>query len=347
VTSRLQWWSLGLVVAGTLVVPLGLRPLNALLPGTGAARPSYIPSVETPRDRKPFDDDAAARLRDSQNDYFVIGDSMAGTRIDPGHLSRLVGGHGAASLLHPGSGPAYWYLTFKNLVVGTGQRRAKAAIFFFRDAQMTDTLMRLYPGSLDRVAHDTKPELDRILAANTLGPFYRLHTAAQIAYRHDRTREWLTPRLADLPVPLVVGPEGRPYLLAEFNKQIFTLENLRKMAAADIQEIPDDLLDFRARLPLSVLPEIVRLSKASGIRVAFVRVQRRPTASGPPPQSEKLARYVRDFEGWLRENGAYFRDERGDPDQPLSVYEDGDHIARAFRRRYTELFVEKNPGLFR
>lgn len=343
--TRLAWWSLGLVLAGTLVVPLGLRPVNALLPGT--ATPSYIPSIETPRERRPFDDEAASRLRDSQNDYFVIGDSMAGTRIDPGHLSRLVGGHGAASLLHPGSGPAYWYLTFKNQVIGTGQRRARAAIFFFRDAQMTDTLMRLYPGSLDRVAREAEPELDRLLAANTLGAFHRLHTAAQAAYQFNRTREWVEPRLTAAPVPWVVGPDGRPHLLAEFNRQIFTLENLRKMAAADIAEIPDELLDFRTRLPLSVLPEILKLSRTSGIRAAFVRVQRRPTPAGPPPQSRKLVQYLRELEAYLRENGAYFRDEWGDPDQPLSVYEDGDHISRTFRRRYTELFVEKNPELFR
>ena len=94
-------------------------------------------------------------------------------------------------------------------------------------------------------------------------------------------------------------------------------------------------------------PEIIRLSKASGIRVAFIRVQRRPRPDGPPAQSRALVQYVKDLEAYLSANGAYFRDEWGDPDQPLSVYEDGDHIDPSFRHRYTELLVEKNPGLFR
>ena len=50
---------------------------------------------------------------------------MAGTRIVPGHLSRLVGGRGVAALMHPGSSVAYWYLTFKNLI---GREPARAGL---------------------------------------------------------------------------------------------------------------------------------------------------------------------------------------------------------------------------
>ena len=54
----------------------------------------------------------------------------------------------------------------------------------------------------------------------------------------------------------------------------------------------------------SVLPEILRLGDASGVRVAFIRVQRRPSCQAPA-QSDGLVRYMRDLRQYLAEHGAY------------------------------------------
>ena len=145
------------VLLGVVLVPFGLRAVNVAVRPPGAA-PSFIPSVESPRTRAPFDMEAVDALREAANDVILIGDSMAGTRINPGHLSRLMGGHGAAALFHPGSGPAYWYLTFKNFVVNAGLH-PRTVVFFFRDENLTDTLFRVYPTSLDRVARQQEPVL--------------------------------------------------------------------------------------------------------------------------------------------------------------------------------------------
>jgi len=56
---------------------------------------------------------------------------------------------------------------------------------------------------------------------------------------------------------------------------------------------------------------------------------------------------VRDLRSYLETGGAIFHDDWGDPDQPLAVYEVGDHVALDFRRTYTELFFRKNPEIFR
>jgi len=333
------------VLLGVFVVPLGLRGVNLAVRPPDAA-PSYIPSVESPRVRAPFDHEAVAALREAANDYILIGDSMAGTRIDPGHLSRLIGGHGAAGLFHPGSGSAYWYLTFKNLVVNAGLK-PKFAVFFFRDENLTDTLFRVYPSALDRVARNREPVLDEILAARSQGAFYRLHGAIRRLYQYDRTRAWLEPRLISAPVAWSAGRRARKKLLESINSQVFALEALRPMVAADMATASGEALDFHRNLPTSVLPEILRLSKLSGIRVAFVRVQRRPAADGPPPQSPALREYVRTLRGYLESNGAVYHDDWGDPDQPLSAYEDGDHLKKDFRRVYTEIFFRKNPEIFR
>jgi len=337
--------SLSLVIAGALILPLGLRALNGFAPATGMA-PSYLPTIEEPRIREPFDEEAAATLREARPDFAVIGDSMAGTRIVPGHLSRLVGGRGVAALLHPGSSVAYWYLTFKNMVVENPPVRVKAALFFFRDDQLTLAFQRVTPGTLDRVARDHEPVLDRVLAANALGAFAGVHRAVQSAYHGDRTRDWLLPVLTEAPATMAAPREDPKVFLESMNSRMFSLETLRKTSVADLPPSADETLDFNLMVGRSVLPEILRLADASGVRVGFIRVQRRPSAQGPPVQSDRLVQYMRDLRQYLGEHGAYFQDEWGDPEQPLSIYADGDHVTREARIPYTERFFKKNSRLF-
>jgi len=337
--------SLCLVIAGALALPFGLRALNSFAPAAGLA-PSYLPTIEEPRIREPFDEESAATLREARPDFAVIGDSMAGTRIVPSHLSHLVGGRGVAALLQPGSSVAYWYLTFKNMVVENPPVRLKAALFFFRDDQLTLAFQRVTPGMLDRVARDHEPVLDRVLAANALGAFAGVHRAVQSAYHGDRTRDWLLPVLTEAPATMAAPGEDPKAFLESMNSRMFSLETLRKTAVADLPPPTDETLDFNLMVGRSVLPEILRLADASGVRVAFIRVQRRPSAQGPPAQSDRLVQYMRDLRQYLGEHGAYFQDEWGDPEQPLSIYADGDHVAREARITYTERFFKKNSRLF-
>ena len=172
VVLRGEVLSLCVVIAGAAAVPLGLRAVNGLLPGA-AARSSYLPTIETPRPREPFDEAAATALREAQPEYVVIGDSMAGIRIDPRHLSRVTG-RSVAGLFTPGTPVAYWYLQLKNLVADNGLTHMRGAIFFFRDDQLT-TQVQVNGPILDRVASDREPELDRVLAAHRLGPLSDVH----------------------------------------------------------------------------------------------------------------------------------------------------------------------------
>jgi len=101
-------------------------------------------------------------------------------------------------------------------------------------------------------------------------------------------------------------------------------------------------LDFDANVDDSLLPEILRLAERSKITLAFIRVQRRPSADGPPPQSLELRAYVAALKRYLESHGAYFHDDWGDPDEPLSAYADGDHLTAEGRVRYTQRFAERH-----
>jgi hypothetical protein len=332
--------SLLVVLAGAALVPLGLRAVNGLLPGAGITA-SYLPTIETPRQRQPFDEAAAGALRQAQPEFVVIGDSMAGVRINPAALSKRLG-RSVAGLYQQGSPVAYWYLAFKNLVVENQLKNIRGAVFFFRDDQLT-TQVVVDPLLLDRVAKAEEPELDRVLAAHRLGRFSSVHRAARAAYEYDRTRVWLEPRLTRAPAIVADDPEA---LLAAINTELFALDKLRKFEASDLAQADDAMLDFDRQVERSLLPVILDMAEEAGIRVAFIRAQRRPTETGPPAQSEALTAYLQKLERYLAARGAYYHDDRGDPAQPLALYADGDHLTGRGRELYTERFAERHARFF-
>ena len=341
--KRRQVLSLIAVLAGALLLPLALRAINAALPGA-EARSSYLPTLETPRPREPFDETAAAALRQAQPEFLIIGDSMAGIRVDPRHLSRLTG-RSVAGLFQQGSPVAFWYLQLKNLVIGNGLTKVRGVVLFFRDDQLT-TQVEVNGPVLDRVARDYEPELDRILAAHRLGAFSDVHRTARAAYQFDLTRVWLEPRLTRAPAAVAAAPLTPAELLDAVNTEIFALDKLRTFEAADLPQAQEESLDFDEQVNLSLLPEIIRLAASANIRLAFVRVQRRPLPDGPPAQSAALARYIEDLRAYLTARGASFHDDRGDPNQPLSVYADGDHLRSDQRIPYTERFARSHAAFF-
>ena len=342
--KRRQLLSLMAVIAGALLLPLGLRAINAVLPGA-AAHSTYLPTLETPRPREPFDEAAAAALREAQPEFVIIGDSMAGIRVDPRHLSRVTG-RSVAGLFQQGAPVAFWYLQLKNLVIGNGLAKVRGVVFFFRDDQLTSQVEVNGP-VLDRVARDSEPELDRVLAAHRLGVFSDVHRTARTVYQFDLTRVWLEPRLIRAPTFALRATAGKPADLVDaINNEIFGLDKLRQFEAADLPQAQEELLDFDAQVNRSLLPEIMRLAESANIRLAFVRVQRRPEPNGPPAQSAALARYIEDLRAYVTARGASFHDDRGDPDQPLSVYADGDHLRSDQRLPYTERFARSHAAFF-
>ena len=106
----------------------------------------------------------------------------------------------------------------------------------------------------------------------------------------------------------------------------------------------ESVLDFDAQVDSSVLPLILDLAARSNIRLAFIRVQRRPTPGGPPPQSDGLIRYLGQLRAYLTARGAYYHDDYGDPNQPLEVYADGDHLRSDQRQLYSERFAKQHAA---
>ena len=329
-----------------LVFPLSLRAVNSVFHPTGQNR-SYLPSFESRPTRKGFRTLPIEVLQYGKPEWVFIGDSMLGTRIDPA-LLREISGSGTRNvlfLLQAASGPAWWYLSFKNHLIASGVR-PRATFFFFRDTNMTDTMFRLQNHlgeSLDEVAHEQEPELDAIVAARQRGVWAQVDRVLNAVYRVDGASSWLHPSIRRW---YVLWKYPDPKARLDFENVIeedFNM-NFRRDLAADLGD-PDESADFHRDLPTSVLPLITGLSRTHGLPVCFVRVQRRPAGNQPPPQPPALQRYVADFRVWAESQGACFHDDTGDQEMTLDLYEDGDHVLD--RQRYTRIFRRRLDPLFR
>ena len=319
----------------TLVVPAVIPIVNARH-AVQPLPPTYLPALEGPRERAPFAPDRIPDLQRLQPGYVVIGDSMAGTRLDERRLVELTGTQ-VAPLLQAGSGSAFWYLALKNWVIASGIR-PRMVLIFFRDTNLTDVMFRLdqqFRWALDLAALDREDELNAVVARR-LGLLYRAHRFVDRVVGTEQARQRVEPAVTSWPVTVLTSSR-RPQ--SEFVTQMnerFGLDHLRKMEAADIQAGEDASFDFARDVDDSVLPLMLRDASRAGLTICFVRVQRRPTAHRPPAQSPALRRYVDALRAYVTTEGALFHDDTGDPALTIDMYEDGDHLARHARRRYTE-----------
>lgn len=336
-------------MAAAFVAPLSIRAVNRAVVGSPPGL-GYLPSLELRRRHGDFRHEVIADLRYGKPTWVFIGDSMLGTRIDPIQLGEISSTHDelVSFLYHAATGPAWWYLAFKNHLVASGVK-PRAVFVFFRDTNLTDTFFRLesqygFGFGLDDVAHAEEPELDAIVAARKGGLRARVHTATVRLYETDVATGWLEPGIRRWFVNWrFPDPADRTRFDRALNER-FDLANLRADVAADFSDA-NEAADFARDLPTSVLPLMVDLAKRHGIQLCFVRVQRRPSGSVPPPQSPNLVRYVADLKAWLAANGALFHDDWGDPELPESIYADGDHVGD--RRHYTAVFRRRLDPLFR
>jgi hypothetical protein len=329
--------TLSILILITLLVPFVIPVANARrheLPPP----PTYLPALEGPRQRHEFETTRVQELRTMQPGYVVIGDSMAGTRIDDRRLGQLTGLR-VAPLLQAASGPAFWYLALKNWVIAS-DIKPRIVFIFFRDTNLTDVMFRLdqqFRWSIDLVASDREDELNAVVARR-LGPLHRAHNLIGRAFEVERARRWAEPALTNWPARVLIpSRRRRTEFTAQMNERL-GLAHLRPMDTADIQVTEDATVDFYRYVDVSVLPLMLREAERAGLTLGFVRVQRRPTPNRPPAQSDAMRRYVDDLREYVTARGALFHDDTGDPALTIDLYEDGDHIARHARRFYTEIF---------
>ena len=327
---------LAAIFALTLLVPFSLRALDARF-GDPSVPASYLPALEGPRPREPFDRYHLDALADRRPGLVIIGDSMAGTRID-GHLLAQLSGDYVHEILQAGSGPVFWYLALKNWIIPSGARPHYIFIFF-RDTNLTDVMFRLEESrsSVDRVALDREPEVDAAVARRAGAVRQTATRRIEAAYGADVARLWMGPLVGDRVARLMEPSRRRRQTIVDQMNSRLDFMHMRPIDMADIGEAIDAEADFDHYVDRSVLPLMLRDAKQAGLTLFFVRVQRRPVGGRPPEQSAALRRYIDRLQAYVTENGGRWRDDTGDPLMTLDLYGDGDHLAREARERYTAM----------
>lgn len=198
---------------------------------------------------------------------------------------------------------------------------------------------------IERATPELDPVVESKLAPVPGYPVRRLATRLRQLVPLERFRErledpaarwafWVSPRLVD-----GVDPERLP---GEVNAP-FALENLRAASAAPAAEV---VPEFSAVVQGSLLPDMIELAKSHEIALAFVRIRPQDVANGQP-ESPAMRRYVAELGRYLTQRGVVFVDMHDAEWESARLYKNGDHIAPRHKHRYTRLFHERLPELFR
>jgi hypothetical protein len=337
---------LALCLAAIVIVPFAFRAINSVR-GVSALPPTYLPALEGPRERRPFDDRPIHLLRGIRPGYVIISDSMGG-HIDRRTLQRL-SRRTVAPLLQPASGSAWWYLALKNWVIASGVR-PRCVFILFRDTNLTEPLFRIDGTNrwkLDLVARDREDEVNAVIAARTNGRLYHIRTVIARAYQTEATREWAEGGADDAVARLMIGDDGRREAFLDDLNDRLGRDHLRPIEEADIQATDDRQADFDKYVDASFLPLMLRDAGEAGIRLCFIRVQRRPVDGRPAPQSAALRRYIAQLEAYLQAHGAVFHDDTADPLLLAEeLYTDGDHMTDRAEVLYTQNLYNRLRFLF-
>jgi hypothetical protein len=276
---------------------------------------------------------------------------MLGTRIYEPTLETRIGKNCCYLLWTGGAESAWDHQVLKNYVVAAAHR-PKTVFIFFRDAYLTRVTYRTndsYWWKIERVSHEHEPDLLRAMQESRTWQ-ERLEYDLGLLYPIQKRRDaanYLFAWMASQAVDPGRIPYGAP-TAASYN-DLFSLAKLKNIDTADDAGAGTDtsIYDFNARLPRSLLPSMIALAKGAGIPLVFVRVQRRPTQSGPPPQPPQLTEYVKRLSRYLADEGVGFYDFTGDPQLTLDHYLDGDHIRPEWKQASTDLFLQRLHEYFR
>jgi hypothetical protein len=333
----------GRATTGKVSVAMAVVILMAILIPPALIRPGA-------QGQLPFEDKLLADLDSAGPDYVFIGNSMLTSRIDTDVLAGKLGDRCCYLLATGGVESAWMHQALKNLALAA-KHRPKKIFVFFRDAFLTQPSYRAtdrYWWRIERLSHADEPELTRAMSLSrtwqeklefTLGDIYPIQKYRD---RASQTISWVASEAVTPGRVRFGGAAGSRY------DSLFDLDKLRSTDQDDtaFEEEGDADYDFNARIGNSLLPSMIHLAHEAGVPLVFVRVQRRPSRTGPPAQSRALQDYMIKLQAYFSQQGVQFYDFNGDPELTLDRYLDGDHIRPSWKPQSTELFMKRLEKLF-
>ncbi|MBF0447476.1 MAG: hypothetical protein HQL67_04680 [Magnetococcales bacterium] len=323
------------------------------------------------RQAKPaFDATQKNNLTKLNPDYVFVGSSVLLSRLDVDYFNQLLSGQSGYILGDFGAPSALWYLYLKNSLIASNIR-PKTVFIFFRNTALTNPIegasSLFIREKIDKNALEHEPIYDRVMGyhktfIHSLGEWFVWLYPIQEHWQ--KSLKWQTdsigflfglPGYAHYKWQTIFNPnlvsseqrqefvQARAQLSTQINQQIFTARNIRDQQDRIHQvESGQSLTDFKKRLPLSFLPEMVRLGKEAGLKLVLVRIQTRPHLDGTlGDDSPEFNRYRDDLAEYAAQQGVGFHDFSHDPNITRTMYKDGSHIAEPFRKHWTKNMVDR------
>lgn len=348
------FWFFSIFFMLCLLLPITLknRTVSVLLTVAVALAPALFLPVTI--QREPYIGKMIHQeLQKIKPDFVFIGNSMLLSRINDSHLEQLLGGKKVYSIVNFGGLSAIHYLSFKYLFLPANITPKKVFIFFrsnqfirpkmrTTDQLALKTIQRLTPAPdtvFEQIVHGRSRSIIDIVYDNLISIF-------PVAATQEKIRSKLS-NLALFMASIWHLDDGhiakkQQSILTQANKRFsFTSGSLRADIDTESKQKNSDKnsYDFKNRVADSFLPHILQLARNKNISLVFIRVQDRPAENGAIPDPPELQAYMRDLKTYLTEHNALLYDFTGDPELPLSVYHDGDHIKD--QKKYTELFFRR------
>lgn len=307
--------------------------------------------VEWPQAKTPFDAARLHKLQAAKPDYVILGNSMAGSRIDTALLGQLAGGAEVFDLHRNQSYSTIWYLLLKNTLVASGVK-PRAVFLLFRDSRITNpwqgAAARRYRAMRERYSRSPDPLVERITHSRS-GVRSQLQNALEPLYRLSKHQSALRAKISlasmDLARPVAESTGGTMHAERRvWERQVnqrFRLSRLRGATPAFSARAWKPNLDFKETLHDSFLPAMIDLAKKHGFELVLVRVKTRSVAEGQTRRTKALGIYAKQLRAYLKKRGVGFYDFTHDPAVTEEMYGNRDHIAREHRKRYTRLFYQR------
>ncbi len=356
------WWIMRLAVPLTIVSAClaigGLLVL--LLPLTVADRPLAVavlvlitlaPAVLIPdlgRQEPYIGPMVHQELVRRQPQFVFIGNSMLWSRIDDDMLSDLLGGVPVYSIVNFGGLSAIHYLALKYLLIPSGIHPRRVFIFF-RGTTLVQPAMRTtgpyFETLIRRISPGPDPEFERLAHGRSASADSGLRALLDRIFSVQGNRKMVRDALGQAALFLAVPgldreqEQRRQGLLEQVNDR-FSLKNVGAgMDRESMRSSAGDPLDFNGAVEHSFLPAIIRLAREHDLPLAFIRVQERPPDTGVVRDTPEMQRFMADLRAYLEKNNVALYDFTGDPELPLSMYGQGDHIREP--REYTPIFFKR------
>lgn len=315
--------------------------LNAALVAAGRAQ---FPAQPGPRFNAQIDMTHRDGIAAAQPQIVLLGDSMVEENVDAEALSRALG-RGVYPVSYPGASSALWYLSVKNNIAAS-EPPPQALVILFRDSVLTTPAYRVggkFDAAIDTLAGADEAILLQLAYLNNMNPLERLARGALPLYAvRIRLRDTLENPVRFLLPRALLGCGKRCVDNAQL--AVFNFRTIALPAANDPVAQEESILytarslDFAAQVKDSFLPEIIRLCRARGIQLIFVRGKTISFINLPKPRG--LDGYILALQDYLTKNGASFADLEADARLEVADYIDRFHVQPEARDAYTQMLAE-------